>query len=777
MRVSSRLSAQIISIAFLLTALAGCGGGGKPAPPAISVSLSPATQSTIDQAQNVNFTATVANDSSNRGVTWSVSGTGCTGDACGTLSNTTTTAATYNAPATVAADLTVSVRATSAADTSKSASSTVVVKPPPSITTTTLSSGIVGVAYSATLAASGGAGTLTWSVASGSLPAGLSLSSSGAISGTPTAAGTSTFTVKVTDSAPTPLSDQKQLSITINSPLTITTTSLPDGVVGAAYSQTLAASAGTTPYTWSLASGTLPAGLGLDSSTGTISGTPTTAATSTFTVKVTDATTPTAQTATAQLSITITASSTACGSGNEAVMNGEYAFELTGYDATGFRAYILDLTANGAGSFSAGWLFQATTDTAFSSTPVFGTYSVGSDNRGCAAFTMGPIGLKLRFALGSLSSGVASKGRVIQFETPATTAYIAAGEIWKRDPTTFSTGLDGSYAFAAAGIDVNLARLGFEGVLTFSSSNVSTGEADMNDNGTMSHATGVTGHYAGGAPGLGEYEYTLNNVPWGTILYVYTLKISDSEAVFWTARPTGPPAVVGVIRKQTGTFANSSLNGVDIEYLTGTSYSGASGSEAIVGASAFNGAGSASDYRYEDDSGVSSYNFGGFSYSVAPNGRALLNGGNYGVIYLTAPNTGFILLAWQSVHIGEIEPQVGAPFDQTSLSGAFALGTDCVLSQDATTDVGSLTLDGAGNVTGVVDSTSTTSQAPNASLAGTQYHLSFTVSGDYPEFYITQGTSSLVRGGLVISANKVVAVAHPTSTQPTVVIIEKSSAP
>jgi len=89
--------------------------------------------------------------------------------------------------------------------------------------------------------------------------------------------------------------------------LTVTTQSLPSGTLGSAYSQTLSASGGVTPYTWSITAGALPAGLSLAPSTGVISGTPTgTAGTSTFTVKVTDSESP-AQTATAQLSITINA--------------------------------------------------------------------------------------------------------------------------------------------------------------------------------------------------------------------------------------------------------------------------------------------------------------------------------------------------------------------------------------------------------------------------------------------------------------------------------------
>ncbi|HEX2712770.1 MAG TPA: chitobiase/beta-hexosaminidase C-terminal domain-containing protein, partial [Candidatus Acidoferrales bacterium] len=97
-------------------------------------------------------------------------------------------------------------------------------------------------------------------------------------------------------------------SYTINPPAPtprIATTSLPNGTRNAAYSATLTATGGTTPYTWSILSGSLPAGLTLASNTGVISGTPTGTGTSTFTVQVTDAN---SQKATKALSLTITGS-------------------------------------------------------------------------------------------------------------------------------------------------------------------------------------------------------------------------------------------------------------------------------------------------------------------------------------------------------------------------------------------------------------------------------------------------------------------------------------
>ena len=179
--------------------------------------------------------------------------------------------------------------------------------PAPTITTTTLSDGTVGIAYDETLQASGGTPPYTWSLDSGSLPAGLTLDpATGEVTGTPTTAGASPFTAKVTDA--NAQTDLQALSITVEpvpvEPPTITTTTLPDGTVGVAYSQTLEATGGTPPYDWSLASGALPGGLTLDSSTGAVSGTPTSPGTYAFTTQVTD---DAAQSDTQALSITVAA--------------------------------------------------------------------------------------------------------------------------------------------------------------------------------------------------------------------------------------------------------------------------------------------------------------------------------------------------------------------------------------------------------------------------------------------------------------------------------------
>ncbi|NJD10606.1 MAG: hypothetical protein FIB01_09295, partial [Gemmatimonadetes bacterium] len=183
----------------------------------------------------------------------------------------------------VAGTTTFTVRATSGGRTATKVLVVTIAVPPLSVATAALNDGVVGAAYSELLAATGGVGGYSWSMAGGSLPVGLALSPAGVIAGTPIAGGATTFTVRVTSGSQ---QATRALTITVQSPsVSITTTSLPNGTVGQAYGQQLAAIGGDGSYAWTLAGGTLPEGLAL-SAAGVISGTPAAVGTSSFTVRV-----------------------------------------------------------------------------------------------------------------------------------------------------------------------------------------------------------------------------------------------------------------------------------------------------------------------------------------------------------------------------------------------------------------------------------------------------------------------------------------------------------
>jgi hypothetical protein len=116
---------------------AGCGGGGysHPTPTsAITVTVGPATSS-VPVSQTQSFTA-IVNNTTNKAVTWTLSGTGCTGATCGTLDSTSSNPVTYTAPASVPSPATVILMATSAADATKSEIATITVTTAPAITVT-----------------------------------------------------------------------------------------------------------------------------------------------------------------------------------------------------------------------------------------------------------------------------------------------------------------------------------------------------------------------------------------------------------------------------------------------------------------------------------------------------------------------------------------------------------------------------------------------------------------------------------------------------------------
>jgi hypothetical protein len=165
-----------------------------------------------------------------------------------------------------------------------------------------LGSGNVGASFGQNITISGGSGgnfaLPVFTVVAGSLPPGLTLATTHGccgtiIGGTPTKAGTFTFTIQVKDGAGDIALQTFRITISKALPLTITfpTTCCPDGTVGTAYVQNFFLSGGVGPFTATISAGQLPTGLSLSSSPPiSITGTPTTAGTFTFTVRVTDST-------------------------------------------------------------------------------------------------------------------------------------------------------------------------------------------------------------------------------------------------------------------------------------------------------------------------------------------------------------------------------------------------------------------------------------------------------------------------------------------------------
>src|SRR5208282_301588 len=266
---------------------------------------------------------------------------------------------------------------------------------------------------------------------------------------------------------------------------------LPRGTLGPAYSASVAVSGGTMPYTWNVTGGTLPGWATLNTSSGAITGAPSATGTSNFTVTATDSTLPTHQTVNQSLSITISGLPPTCSgapTGNESMLYGQYAFLVQG----SWFAIAASFHADGAGNVTGGD-FDINNGTATDGTINASSYTVGLDptssgNLGCVALSLSNGSTSVfRFSLGGLSSGVFSRGRIIEFDDATGAGKRASGVLRLQDPTSFALSqLQPNYAFGVDGFD------------SYGYHYASAGSFSVNTSGNISNAFGDTREYISG---------------------------------------------------------------------------------------------------------------------------------------------------------------------------------------------------------------------------------------------------------------------------------------
>lgn len=291
-----------------------------------------------------------------------------------------------------------------------------------------------GISYNQMISASGGTSPYTFAVTAGSLPAGLTLAANGQLSGIPTQDGPFSFTVTATDSSTGtgPYTGSKQYDFTSNTPvLTLSPGTLPGGSAGVAYNQAITAADGTSPYTLSLASGTLPPGLNLGAD-GSLTGTPTTAGSYNFTVSATDSTTPTPGSGSQAYTIDIVAGAPATITADPAttsqstVVNNAFPNQLKvvvkdayGNLVSGVEVTFTVTPVNGAGATFSG-SSSVNTDSAgvatansLTANTIAGTYSV------TANLSASPLGVPANFSLTNVHDQV-QKLSVTGYPSPTT---------------------------------------------------------------------------------------------------------------------------------------------------------------------------------------------------------------------------------------------------------------------------------------------------------------------------------------------------------------------
>lgn len=240
---------------------------------------------------------------------------------------------------------------------------------PPSISSPSSVTGVQGAPFSFPIAVIGGTPPFTWSIASGTLPGGLSLNSTtGAVTGTPSGLGDFPVSFTVTDIERR--STKKPITITVSlPPLTIATAVIPAGQLGSAFSYQITAAGGKPPYRWAVSTGALPTGLALAATTGVISGTPSATGNFSFTIDVTDADSRATRKA---LSIAVTPAPLSIGAATsfDALMGAAFSYVPTASGGTPPYAWSIS-----AGLLPTGLSLNSSTG-ALSGTPtVLGTFS------------------------------------------------------------------------------------------------------------------------------------------------------------------------------------------------------------------------------------------------------------------------------------------------------------------------------------------------------------------------------------------------------------------
>ena len=623
--------------------------------------------------------------------------------------------------------------------------------PPLSVTTTSLPSGVTNSQYSASVQAQGGVTPLTWTMTPApatSLPPGLAFNTAtGLISGVPTAqaatgsscspavAGKYCFAVQVTDSAlipnpvppnfthqvapPSPLA----LSITIQTPppLQITTASLQGGTTATGYSQSLQATGGVTPYTWSVTQGQLPAGLTLTTqgdSTGSISGTPILAGDNTFTVEVTDSEVV-PQTKTATFTITVTANNSSP-TVNDTLLKGSYAFLFNGFDKDGSVIIVGTITTDGNGNVTAGTEDSNRNSGVATGASVTGTYSLGTDGRGTmeliSAFQKQAL-LTVDYHLVLDSTGGARFFEDNSTKTTTDTLQTHGEGIMKpvQGSSFGTTSFAGNYAFLFPGQDLSGKPAALGGVVHANGSSLlSPGTSDFNDAGTFSSGS-LSGTFSFIAGNRGAAAMTFP-LPSGqtTLSFVFHF-VSPSDLFFAeidSAQNTLLPTLdrLGgemILQNPETVFNNTVLAGASVASGIGLSGSNSDVFAGLLTVTTCDGS-TPITLSYDENNGgtvTSPSSQGTCTMGLNGNGRASFSFTGFtaaqtrvAAAYLTGPGQGFVLGSDAAVTTGLLEQQSGGPFADSSVLGSYALSAPLMAETQVENVIGQAVSDGQGNI-------------------------------------------------------------------------------
>lgn len=729
------------------------GGGGSTA---ISVALSTAPPSSLQASATTSISATVSNDSANKGVTWSCA----PANACGSFSPAQTASGastTYTAPANAPQSGSVTITATSVADTTKSSSTTVSI---------TAAKPAIAVSFSAappsTLATSATA-TIAATVANDSANKGVTWSCApanacGSFNPTQTASGTST-----TYTAPA--------SATPNTPqgfaVTLTATSISDGTKNASAILIITT---TQSGAISVTLTTIPSGESIQTGAtaaiaATVSNDPTNAgvawscfvasgdACGSFNPAQTASAASTTYTAPAAVPqsnlVTITATSvadntksasfflTAYAAGTQnSLLKGKYALLLTGSDATGGSALAASLNLDGNGNVTSGVqdFVDAVPANAQLNVQVAGTYAIYANGRGVMTLN---VTFQNTSFFENFSLAATSGSHAVVSEVDGTFSSTGSLDLQSAGPNFSLAQIAGNYSFMLSGEDIAQGTFEVEGgIVTLNASgNLTSGTIDVNDNGVYGSSPINSGTFS--APDSnGRGTITTNG---GSTFAYYIVTPEVLRLVETDALTVAGGSAYG--QGTATTFTNASLSGSFVFHDEGFDSNTLDGSRVVAGQFTTDSNGNFTSGVEDSNAGGNSYNvinLAGVTYSIpnSPRGTVTFFSGAAFNIYLVDPNLnmldpnsssgggGALLLETDAISSrkGEVIPQA-SPASST-FTGSYALNLANLPvaftgAQLATDLVGQLTVNSSGT-SGFVDycqlnSPPLTSQAATAS--------------------------------------------------------------
>jgi hypothetical protein len=598
-----------------------------------------------------------------------------------------------------------------------------------------------------------------------------------------TSAGSVSLAVTTSAGASTPV------TITINPALKITTTSLPAGTAGNAYSGPISVTGGSPGYTWT-ATG-LPANFSIPNTSGstlTITGTPASPGAITFQVSVQD----TAGASAGPVAFTINVASGPTGA-NNAGLNGNYVCLFQGsVDTDRTRwATTASFQADGQGNFTSGVFDTNSYDIGSASGTISGSYSVASDNNGMASIhtvlTDGAAGIQTTQWTIALSSATqpAQQFRMIEADDLGTLPSYQQGSAncYLATPSAFtgSTINGSSFVFALDGEDNNGNMKSTAGLLSASGENIMSGNIDVAHGGSATVQTSTfNATYTAPDPATGRFTISLEGAGSSTGLTVY---IIDANRMFVLDNTSNDGEQAGNMRKQQqASWTASNLSGPFVLYTRGAEFNSSGSEPSGFYTHLFQGAGDGAgsmtiNQSYANDAGV--YSAGqsngspiAINFDPAHPGRAIfpLAGGTT-YLYLFNNNIAFTMSVEEngSLDSGMMEPQTQTSFTNSALAGNYLFSNLAQLNIEPSSTVGILNV----TASSTINANFTTASRGNLvwdQSSGTTYiwDASAPASGT---FLITNGTQSGAACA-VISVSKFVCTSQNDPT-PTIQLAEQ----